>query len=111
MIRTFHDIDGDPVTFHADRRMVGAELYVIFTPNETSPETFDRATSSIRAAVLTHLLLFPQDKYLARFIAGENIGTEEERWHEVQFKDRDDLRFPRWQQMIVSPWLNSREAA
>lgn len=115
-IRTFYDCDGDPSTFRAERRVVGEELYVIFTPfdcgdTERANVEFQQVVREIRAAVLCHLLFWPNDKYLARFVVGELIGTDLEQYHEVQFKDRDDLRYPTWQRMVYSPYLNSREAA
>lgn len=114
MILTYYDIDGDAVTFRAERRTVGVELYVVFLPldgSEKADAMFKQATSLIRATVLRHLLHWPDDKYLARFITGENLGADDECYHEVQFKDRDDLHFPTWQRMLINPFHNSREAA
>lgn len=111
MITSFHTHDGFCVTYRVERRMVGEELYVMFTPAEIDPEAFADVIHSIRAAVLKHLLFWPNDKYLARFVIGEHVGKDEECWHEVQFKDRDGLQYPTWQRMIVSPYLNSKEAA
>jgi hypothetical protein len=107
MILTFKPFNDEEVQFNVDRRMVGEELYVIFSPSHLDPESFPRAVQMIRATVLRHLLYWPNDKYLARFYAGD----ADDNYSEVQFGDRDDLRYPKWQRVLVNPWVNSREAA